>query len=228
MNLRRRRLNRSTTRIVGVCLALAAAGVAGGLWYRRKTAPFPYSLRWALAKEPPYLKWERLCQFLAPQPGERILELGPGTGMFSIPVAKRLEPAGTLDVFDIQQVMLDHTLRVAAEQNVNNIVGTRGDAQRLPYPEDTFDAVFMVTVLGEIPNQEAALGELRRVLKPGGRLVVGEFVIDWHGVRLGSLKRRAERQGFRFERRVGYPISYFARFSASDGENAPIPKTGAA
>src|SRR3954470_22073631 len=169
MSLRRRRLNRSTTRIVGVCLALAAAGVAGGLWYRRKTTPFPYSLRWALAKEPPYLKRERLCQFLAPQPGERILEIGPGTGSFSIPVAKLLEPRGTLDVFDIQQVMLDHTMRVAAEEKVDNIVATRGDASRLPYLDDTFDAAFMVTVLGEIPNQDAALGELQRVLKTGGR-----------------------------------------------------------
>jgi ubiquinone/menaquinone biosynthesis C-methylase UbiE len=185
-------------------------------------------LRWALAKEPPYLKRERLCQFLAPKPGERILEIGPGTGMFSIPVAKLLEPGGTLDVFDIQQVMLDHTLGVAAEQNVGNIVATQGDARRLPYPDDTFDAAFMVTVLGEIPDQEAALGELQRVLKPRGRLVVGEFVIDWHGIRLGSLKRRAGRQGFSFEDRFGYPISYFARFSASAGDHAPIPETGAA
>jgi SAM-dependent methyltransferase len=207
-------------RMVGVCAALVAAGIAGGLWYRRKTTPFPYSLRWALAKEPPYLKRERLCQFLAPNPGERILELGPGTGMFSVPVAKLLEPGGTLDVFDIQQVMLDHTLRVAAEQNIGNIVATQGDARRLPYPDDTFDAAFMVTVLGEIPDQEAALGELRRVLKPGGRLVIGEFVIDWHGVRLGALKRRAERQEFSFEHRVGSPFSYFARFLASGSRSA--------
>ena len=205
---------RSPATTVVASATLAAAAIAGGLWYRRKTTPFPYSLRWALAKEPPYLTRERLCQVLAPQPGERVLEIGPGTGMFSIPVAKRLEPGGTLDVFDVQQVMLDHTLGVAAERDVTNIVATLGDAQRLPYPDDTFDAAFMMTVLSEILDQEAALSELRRVLKPGGRLVIGEFVIDWHGVRLGSLKRRAGRQGFSFEYRVGYPVTYFARFSA--------------
>ena len=219
------------TRKVGVVIALAVAGIAGGLWYRSVTRPWPYIQHRMLPNELPYLTRERLCQILAPQAGERILEVGPGTGVFSIPVAQCLAPGGTLEVFDIQQVMLDHTLRVAAEQNVSNIVATHGDAQCLPYPDDTFDAAFMVTVLGEIgtsSNQEAALGELRRVLKPGGRLVVGEFVIDWHGVRLGSLKRRATRQGFSFERRVGYPISYFARFSASDVDSALIPETGAA
>ena len=200
-------------RKVGVGVALAIAGAAGGLWYRHKTRPFPYAQRWMLDKELPYLTRERLCQVLAPQPGERILELGPGTGLFSVPVAQRLLPGGTLDVFDVQQVMLDHTLRVAAERNVDNIVATRGDARCLPYPEGTFDAAFMMTVLGEIPDQEAALGELQRVLKPGGRLVIGEFIFDWHAVPFGVLRRRTERQGLQFERRLGPRFSYIARFS---------------
>ena len=201
-------------RKVGVGIALAVAGAAGGLWYRRKTRPFPYAQRWMLDKELPYLTRERLCQVLEPQPGERILEIGPGTGLFSVPVAQRLSPEGTLDVFDVQQVMLDHTLRVGAARNVDNIVATRGDARCLPYPEGTFDAAFMMTVLGEIPDQEAALGELQRVLKPGGRLVIGEFIFDWLAVPLGVLRRRAERQGLQFERRLGPRFSYIARFSA--------------
>ncbi|MBV9453059.1 MAG: class I SAM-dependent methyltransferase [Rubrobacter sp.] len=199
-------------------IALAVAGVAGGLWYRSVTRPWPYIQHRMLPNELPYLTRERLCQILAPQAGERILEVGPGTGVFSIPVAQCLAPGGTLEVFDIQQVMLDHTLRVAAEQNVSNIVATQGDARHLPYADGTFDAAFMVTVLGEIPDQDAALGELRRVLKPGGRLVVGEFMFDVHAVPLGLLKRRAERHGFRFERRVGPRLSYIARFATDPSE----------
>jgi ubiquinone/menaquinone biosynthesis C-methylase UbiE len=201
------------TRKVGVALALAVAGAAGGLWYRHKTRPFPYAQRWMLDKELPYLTRERLCQVLAPRLGERILEIGPGTGLFSVPVAQRLAPGGTLNVFDVQQAMLDHTLRVATAHNVDNIVATRGDARYLPYSEGTFDAAFMMTVLGEIPDQEAALGELRRVLKPGGRLVIGEFIFDWHAVPFEVLRRRAERQGLQFERRLGPHFSYIARFS---------------
>ena len=206
--------------IVGYCTALTAAGLAGGLWYRRKTTPFPYSQRWMLDKEFPYLTRERLCQALVPRPGERILEIGPGTGLFSVPVAQLLEPEGRLDVFDIQQAMLDHSLRVAAEQNVSNIVATRGDARRLLYDEDTFDAAYMMTALGEISNQEAALGELRRVLRANGRLVVGEFLFDWHAVPLGVLKRRAKCQGFSFESRLGPRLSYIARFSISTPDPA--------
>jgi SAM-dependent methyltransferase len=68
-------------------------------------------------------------------------------------------------------------------------------------------------VLGEIPDQDAALAELHRVLKPGGRLVVGEtFVGDPHVVTFGGLRERAERTGLRFEERVGSPFGYFARF----------------
>jgi SAM-dependent methyltransferase len=218
--------SRRLTRRAGACIALLAFGIAGGLCYRRKTTPFPYSQRWALDKELPYLTRVRLCQVLVPRPGERILEIGPGTGLFSVPVAQRLAPGGTLEVFDIQQVMLDYTLRVPTEQNVTNIVATCGDARgRLPYAEDTFDAAFVMTALGEISSQVAALGGLRRVLKDGGRVVVGEFIFDWHAVPLGVLKRRAERQGFSFESRLGPRISYIARFSASTHNPAPI--TGA-
>jgi ubiquinone/menaquinone biosynthesis C-methylase UbiE len=196
----------------GACLVLFAVAAAGGLWYLHKPRPFPYSQRWMLDKELPFLTRERLCEVLAPRPGERILEIGPGTGLFSVPVARRLVPGGTLDVFDVQQLMLDHTLRVGAANKVRNIVATRGDVRRLPYPESTFDGALMMSVLSEITNHEAALGELRRVLKPGGRLMVGEFLFDWHAVPFGSLRRRAERQGLRFESRLGPPFSYIAHF----------------
>ncbi len=67
-------------------------------------------------------------------------------------------------------------------------------------------------MLGEIPDQDAALRELARVLKPGGRLVVGELFGDPHWVSPGSLRRRAEAAGLVFARRSGSPLGYFARF----------------
>ena len=89
----------------------------------------------------------------------------------------------------------------------------QGDARHLPYADESFDGAYLVTVLGEIPDQDAALRELRRVLKPSGRLVVGEtFVGDPHVVRFGAMRERAERAGLRFDQRLGSPLGFFARF----------------
>jgi ubiquinone/menaquinone biosynthesis C-methylase UbiE len=69
-----------------------------------------------------------------------------------------------------------------------------------------------VTVLGEIPQRQAALEELSRVLRPGGRLVIGEFA-DRHHVTLPTLIRMANAVGLSFERRTGMPFAYYARLA---------------
>jgi ubiquinone/menaquinone biosynthesis C-methylase UbiE len=70
-----------------------------------------------------------------------------------------------------------------------------------------------VTVLGEIPDRRAALDELARVIRPGGRLVVGELFGDSHWIRPGALRMQAEAAGLRFERQVGGALGYFGRFA---------------
>lgn len=193
---------------------LAAAGVVGAaLWWRRNPSACPYNQRFWVEAPHPFVTRPRLREVLAPAPGERVLEVGPGTGYYALEVAEWLAPDGRLDVFDLQQDMLDHTLRRAGERAVGNITPTQGDARELPYADATFDAAYLVTVLGEIPDQEAALRELARVVKPGGRVVVGELFGDPHWVSPGKLQARAERAGLRFERRLGSPLGYFARFA---------------
>jgi len=191
----------------------AGAAVGAGLAYRRLTTPFPYA-PWALDRELPHLTRARLLEVLVPRPGERLLEVGPGTGLFSLPVARAVGPTGTLDIFDIQAEMLEHTIRAAGEQGLSNVSATRGDARRLPFADAAFDGAFLVTVLGEVPQWPSALRELRRVLRPGGRLVVGEFLLDWHAVPLTLLRRRGAAAGLALERRSGPPYSYLARLRA--------------
>jgi ubiquinone/menaquinone biosynthesis C-methylase UbiE len=191
-------------------VAAFATVVGAALWWRKHPSACPYGQRFWVEAPHPFITRDRLHSALAPQPGETVLEVGPGTGYYTLPVARWLMPDGKLHVVDIQQEMLDHTTRRARDEGITNIEPRRGDATSLPYESGSFDAAYLVTVLGEVPDQDAALRELRRVLKPSGRLVVGELFGDPHMVGEASLRRRATAAGLRFERRVGPRFGYFA------------------
>jgi ubiquinone/menaquinone biosynthesis C-methylase UbiE len=199
----------SAVRRLGLAAGLGVAGAA--LWWRKHPSACPYSQRFWVEAPHPFITRARLRSILQPEPGERVLEVGPGTGYYSLPAAGWLGPDGRLDVLDIQQEMLDHTLSRAAAEGISNIVPARADARSMPYPDDTFDAAYLVTVLGEVPDQDAALRELARVIKPGGRIVVGELFGDPHMVTHGALTRRAAGAGLAVERNLGGRLWYFTR-----------------
>jgi ubiquinone/menaquinone biosynthesis C-methylase UbiE len=200
---------------MGKLLLVALGGVlAAALWWRKNPSACPYGQRFWVEAPHPLITRERLRETLEPEAGERILEIGPGTGYYTLELATWIGPDGSLEIFDIQQEMLDHTMRRTEERRLSNITPTQGDARELPYPDDGFDAVVLITVLGEIPEQDAALREIARVLRPGGRLVVGELFGDPHYVSPGKLEQRAQAAGLRLERRNGPALGYFARFAA--------------
>jgi ubiquinone/menaquinone biosynthesis C-methylase UbiE len=188
----------------------AAAGLAAAaLWWRRHPSVCPYSQRFWVEAPHPFITRARLRDALNPQPGERVLEVGPGTGYYTLDMADWLGPGGHVDILDLQHEMLDHTMRRAVTRGLANITPTLGDARQLPYDDHSFDAAYLIAVLGEIPDQEAALCELARVLKPGGRLVVGELLGDPHWVSPGKLREQAEAAGLRLERRVGRLLGHY-------------------
>lgn len=202
-----------------IMLGLGAVLLAGGavMWAtraRRNPTACPYGQRLFLDLPRPFMRRRTLLDMLNPAPGERVLEVGPGTGYYSLDVARQVAPGGRLDVLDLQQPMLDELMRRAADRGITNIVPTVGDAQDLPFPEATFDAAFLVATLGEIPDRDQAFRELRRVLKPGGRLVVGEGQPDPHMLAIDDLRGRAEAVGFVCDGHEGTPFGYFARFRA--------------
>lgn len=173
----------------------------------------PYTIRWLLYLSPHAPGYLR--KILRPQSGEHVLEIGPGVGHHALAVAPALSPAGTLQVLDLQQEMLDAVMRRAIAAGVTNIVAKQADAQHLPYPDASFDAAYLSAVLGEIPDQAATLRELRRVLKDNGRLVVAEVFLDPDYVPLSTLREEAGRAGFVFEEKLGPSFAYYARFSVS-------------
>jgi ubiquinone/menaquinone biosynthesis C-methylase UbiE len=197
--------------------AAAAAGVAA--WWWTDSAPYPYAQRWLLDLPLPFLTNRRLDALLAARPGERVLEIGPGTGLQALHVAERLGPSGRLDIVDIQQPMLDHVARRAAARTISPIVAAQADARELPYEDASFDAAYLVTVLGEIPDPGTAIREIRRVLKPGGRLVVGEFA-DRHYVPLVTLLGYANDAGLLPSAWLGPPLAYLARLEVQTSGDA--------
>jgi SAM-dependent methyltransferase len=199
--------------VLEVLGAVALGYVLVGLWMRHHPDALPYAARFFLGLPRRTLHWRRLLDVLATRAGQQVLEVGPGTGYYSLPVASSLA-GGALDVLDVRQEFLDHVARRAEAAGITNIRVSLGDCCALPYDDRCFDAAFLVTVLGEIPDQDAALNELRRVLRPGGRLVVGESLAggDPHHVWFGSLRSRAEAAGFSFEGRTGGPLAYLASF----------------
>jgi SAM-dependent methyltransferase len=203
--------------------AAAVAATAGAaLWWRRNPSACPYNQRFWVEAPHPLITRARLRDALSPQDGERILEVGPGTGYYSLRVAEWIGANGTLEIFDLQQEMLDHTLRSARAAGLQNVVATQGDARSLPYADDSFDAAYLVTVLGEIPDQDAAIRELARVIRPGGRLIVGELFGDPHFVRVSTLEQRAQAAGLELEARVGGRLGYFARFRPFTAVHAAV------
>src|SRR5215212_10408161 len=99
-------------RIAGVAAGIVGSALVGiGLWWRRHPSACPYGLRFSLELPHPFLTRSKLREILAPKPGERLLEVGPGTGYYALHVARWLEPGGALDILDVQQEMLDHTMR---------------------------------------------------------------------------------------------------------------------
>ena len=206
-------------------LVTAGCAVAAAVWWFGDTAPYPYAMRKLLDLPLPFLTNRRLDALLAARPGDRILEIGPGTGLQALHVARQLGPDGGLDIVDVQQPMLDHVMRKAAERTITSIRATRADARALPFPDASFDAAYLVTALGEIPGPVATVRELRRVLKPGGRLVVGEF-FDRHYVPMVTMIEYAHRSGFQLTSRLGPPFAYLAAFRVTpEGQPAlPLPR----
>ncbi len=190
-------------RIALFALISAAAVLSAAIRWRKNPSACPYGQRFWVEAPHPLITRQRLFEALAPLQGESLLEVGPGTGYYSLDAAEWVGPDGHLDIFDIQQQMLDHTMARAAERGIGNIRPTRGDARVLPYEPSSFHGAFLVTTLGEIPDQRAAVNELARVVRPGGRIVVGELMGDPHWVSPKSIQDLAENANLRVERRLG-------------------------
>jgi ubiquinone/menaquinone biosynthesis C-methylase UbiE len=152
---------------------------------------------------------EPLREVLDPQPGERILEIGAGTGAYALHVASDVCPGGTIDIVDALPTQLDTAIQGARERAIDNVNAVLGDARFLPYEDAVFDAAYAVAALGDATDPDTVLAELARVLRPGGRLVVGELYGDPHRFDAARLRDGALPARLRFRRHVDVPLGSF-------------------
>jgi SAM-dependent methyltransferase len=140
-------------------------------------------------------------------PDAQVLEVGPGSGYYSAAVAARI-PDGRLTLVDIQPEMLDKSAAKLKAAGLSNFATRVSDGRSLPFDDGQFDAIYLVTVLGEIAEQDAFLAEAYRVLKPGGVLSVTEHHPDPDFEPAQVVVRALKRHGFVPTERFGWRWAY--------------------
>ena len=128
-------------------------------------------------------RWIR--QALNLRPGESVVDVGSGPGLLAAEMALDVGPTGRISGIDISETMLQMARSRCAQLTSAALVDFQlGDATKLPYPDETFNAAVSTQVYEYVADVDAAIREVRRVLKPGGRVLVVDTDWDsivWHG-----------------------------------------------
>lgn len=118
---------------------------------------------------------------IAAEPGDRVLDIGCGGGFYVAELLDTVGPEGTIVGVDASAAMLDLAARRCAGHD--NVAFREGDALALPVENERFDVAFSVQVLEYVADATAALVEMRRALRPGGRVVIWDVdwaTVSWH------------------------------------------------
>jgi ubiquinone/menaquinone biosynthesis C-methylase UbiE len=178
---------------------------------RRSSIPCPSWLAWMVELDNPFAKSQNARSIvgrLGLEPGMTVLDAGCGPGRLTIPLAQAVGPQGEVAAVDMQAGMLERARTKAQAAGLTNITwhelaigpGTLG--------RERYDRAVLVTVLGEIPDRQAALAELYRILKPGGILSITEIIFDPHYQGRSSVVALATAAGFREKAFFGNTLAF--------------------
>ena len=177
----------------------------------RKNLPCPSWLSWMVELDNPFTRVSRaafIVDHLQLEPGMKVLDAGCGPGRVTLPLAQAVLPGGKVTALDMQPGMLDQVRAKAEAAGVNNIRTLHAELGRGTLPQNEFDRAILVSVLGEVPDQNAALEELFAALKPGGILSVTEVIFDPHFQPRSKVLQLSCAAGFHEKDFLGKKLAY--------------------
>jgi ubiquinone/menaquinone biosynthesis C-methylase UbiE len=148
-----------------------------------------------------------VAERLPVKPNAHVLEIGPGSGYYSLQVAKRI-PDGNLTLLDVQAEMLEISANKLNAAGITNFTTKLSDGKSLPFEDESFDVIFLVTVYGEIKERESFLLEAYRVLKPNGVLSITEHHPDPDFEQAHDVAESLYQHGFIPTQKLGWRWAY--------------------
>jgi len=179
-------------------LVLLIVIIGIGYWWRTHSLACPASVSWLV--DNPFMNAiagpEIIFQRMQLDDGMIVLDVGSGPGRLTLPAAKLVGERGEVVALDIQQKMLTKLQHRLEQTGIKNVSLIHAGAGKGKIQDDYFDRAILVTVLGEIPNQQQAIDEIYTALKPGGILSVTELVLDPHYTSKKKLRGLCKKAGF--------------------------------
>jgi ubiquinone/menaquinone biosynthesis C-methylase UbiE len=158
----------------------------------------------------------------------RVLEVGPGNGTYSVAAAQVIGPQGKLVTIDIEPKMIARVDQKIATQGLTNIETRVADVYDLPFDDASFDLIYMITVINEIPDIPQALSEFHRVLKPSGKLVFSELFMDPDYPLARTLAQKTQTAHFSLKTHIGnffyYTLIFEKKVTSDQVTSYPITR----
>ena len=136
-------------------------------------------------------------------PGMKVLDVGPGSGTYTIAAARAVGESGRVIAIDIEPKIIERLGQRIQREAIVNLEARVADVYDLPFDDGYFDVITMVAVIGEIPDPVRAMEEFHRVLNPSGKLVFSELFMDPDYPRDFTLQKWAEAAHFKIDKHIG-------------------------
>ncbi|UCG31865.1 MAG: methyltransferase [Phycisphaerales bacterium] len=130
-------------------------------------------------EDPDRSSWQKpqaVVKALALRPGERVADIGAGTGYFSVPIAKAVGPRGRVYGVDVSRQMIDYLSDRIHRDSIGNIVPILAPSNNPTLPANGVDTVLIVNTYHHLDGRASYLAHLDKALAPGGRIVIIDFV----------------------------------------------------